>query len=47
MSPRAILFTVSAIAPSPVTLQAVPKESMAMYAAIISAICDSSKPSCD
>ena len=47
MSPRAILLTVSAIAPSPVTLQAVPNESMATYAAIISAICDSSKPSCD
>ena len=41
------LSIISAIAPSPVTLQAVPKLSIAMYSAIISACADSSKPSMD
>ena len=41
------LSIINAIAPSPVTLQAVPKLSIAMYSAIISACADSSKPSMD
>ena len=41
------LSMMSAMAPSPVTLQAVPKLSIAMYSAIISACADSSKPSID
>ncbi len=38
---------ISAMAPSPVTLQAVPKLSIAMYNAIINACADSSKPNID
>ena len=38
------LSTAMAMAPSPVTLQAVPKLSMAMYSAIINACASSSKP---
>ena len=40
----AILFIMSAMAPSPVTLQAVPNESMAIYRVIIIACCDASNP---
>ena len=39
-----ILFTTSAIAPSPVTLHAVPKLSIAMYSAIINAWASELKP---
>ena len=42
-----ILSIISAIAPSPVTLHAVPQLSIAMYNAIINACADSSKPNMD